>query len=88
MARAAYWFNQHVIDGIVNGVGDGARRSGNFVYDRIDQGVVDRIVNDSGHAAEGSGQLLRRQQSGKVQQYGAYLFVAATLLAAIFVIAS
>jgi len=88
VARAAYWFNQHVIDGIVNGVGAGARRTGEVVYDRIDQGIVDTIVRGSGAAAEGSGGFLRRSQTGKVQQYGAYLFVGATLLAAVFVIAS
>jgi hypothetical protein len=48
--------------------------------------VVDTIVNGSGATAEGSGQLLRKQQTGKVQSYGAYLFAGATLLAAVFVI--
>jgi NADH-quinone oxidoreductase subunit L len=88
IARASYWFNQNVIDGLVNGVGTGARRSGEWVYDNIDQGVVDNIVKGSGAAAEGSGQVLRRGQTGKVQQYGAYLFVGAAFLAAVFVIAS
>ena len=58
---------------------------GQWVYKNIDQGVVDTIVNGSGATAEGSGQLLRKQQTGKVQTYGAYLFAGATILAAIFV---
>ena len=65
-----------------------AVRSGRFVYDKIDQGVIDTLVDETGHGAEGSGGFLRRQQTGKVQAYGAYLFAGAALLAAIFVIAS
>ena len=85
IARAANWVNQYVIDGVVNLVGRGAVEGGQWVYKYIDQGVVDTIVNGSGATAEGSGQLLRKQQTGKVQAYGAYLFAGATLLAAIFV---
>ena len=85
IARAANWVNQYVIDGVVNLVGRSAVEGGQWVYKYIDQGVVDTIVNGSGATAEGSGQILRKQQTGKVQAYGAYLFAGATLLAAIFV---
>ncbi len=85
LARATYWVDQHVIDGVVNLVGTASRRGGQWVYDNVDQRVVDTIVNGSGATAEGSGQLLRRQQTGKVQAYGAYLFAGATILAGIFV---
>ncbi len=88
VARASYWFNQNVIDGIVNGAAQSARASGRWVYDKIDQGIVDNVVKGSGMAAEGGGQILRKSQTGKVQQYGAYLFLGATILAAVFVIAS
>ena len=47
--------------------------------------MVDTIVNGSGDDGRGLGQILRKQQTGKVQAYGAYLFAGATLLAAIFV---
>ena len=87
MARATNWVNQNIIDGFVNLVGTTARRSGEFVYTRIDQGVVDNVVKGSGLAAEGSGQVLRKAQTGKVQTYGAYLFLGAVILVAIFVIA-
>ena len=53
---------------------------------QVDQGVVDTLVNGSGMAAEGSGQVLRKSQNGKVQWYAAYLFLGATILAAIFVV--
>ncbi|HXH57079.1 NADH-quinone oxidoreductase subunit L [Iamia sp.] len=86
IARAANWFDQHVLDGVVNGAGTSSKQVGRWVYDHVDQGVVDKVVRGSGLGAEGSGQLLRRGQTGKVQTYGAYLFGAATVLAAVFVI--
>jgi NADH-quinone oxidoreductase subunit L len=85
IARAAYWFNQNVIDGVVNGTGWAARQSADFVYNRIDQQVVDGLVNGSGATAEESGQLLRKLQTGKVQQYGALLFFGSVVLAGILV---
>jgi len=87
IAKAANWTNQNVIDGVVNLVGTSVRKSGEFVYRYIDQGVVDGAVNASGAAADGSGEILRKAQTGKVQTYGAYLFLGAAILAAIFVIA-
>ncbi|HYI62118.1 MAG TPA: NADH-quinone oxidoreductase subunit L [Acidimicrobiales bacterium] len=86
IARAANWFNQHVLDGVVNGAGSSARFGGRWLYEKVDQGIIDNVVKGSGAGAEGSGQLLRRTQTGKVQTYGAYLFGAATVLAAVFVI--
>jgi NADH-quinone oxidoreductase subunit L len=86
IARAAYWFNQRAIDGVVNAAGIGSARAGRWVYDKIDQGVVDGAINGSGAAAEGGGQLFRRIQTGKVQQYGSLLFGAAALLAGLFIV--
>ena len=86
IARGAYWFNQKVIDAAVDGAGAGAVRSGQFVYDKIDQGIVDTLVDGSGAAAESSGQVLRFMQTGRVQQYAALLFAATAVLAAIFII--
>ena len=79
LAKATYWFNQHVIDAMVNGAGKGARAAGNFVYDNIDQKGIDGLVNAVGSGAEGGGSVLRRTQTGRVQQYAAYLFGAAAL---------
>ncbi len=86
IARAANWFNQNALDGVVNGAGATARSAGHWLYDKVDQGVIDNVVKGSGAGAEGSGQILRKTQTGKVQTYGAYLFGAATVLAAVFVI--
>jgi NADH-quinone oxidoreductase subunit L len=86
IAKGAYWFNQHGIDGVINGAGSTAVKSGRFVYDKIDQSIVDTIVNGSGAAAEGSGQGLRQMQTGRVQQYAALLFAGAALFAGILII--
>jgi len=86
IARAANWFNNKGLDGVVNGVGRGAVLGGRFVYDQIDQKVVDGAVNGSGYAAEGGGQVFRTMQTGKVQQYGAILFAATVVLAGVFIV--
>ncbi len=86
IARAAYWFNQRAIDGVVNGAAQSAVRGGRWVYDKIDQGVIDGAINGSGAGAEGSGQVLRQMQTGRVQQYAALLFASAALFAGILII--
>jgi NADH-quinone oxidoreductase subunit L len=86
VARAAYWVNQNVIDGVVNGAGRFATVAGRFVYERIDQQVVDGAVNGSATLAEDGGQVFRKLTSGKIQQYGALMFAGAAVLAGIFII--
>ena len=81
IARAAYWVNQRVLDGAVNAAGVAARATGQVVYDVVDQKVVDGVVNGAGLSAEEGGSILRRTQTGRVQQYAAMLFAAAALLA-------
>ncbi len=86
LAKATYWFNQNIIDGTVNGVGTGGKKTGNWVYKYIDQGLVDGAVNASGTVASETGHGLQPMQSGKVNQYGALLFGAATVGAIVLVI--
>ena len=81
IARAAYWVNQNVLDGVINGVGKGAQRTANVVYDVIDQRVIDGAVNGAGLSAEEGGSILRHIQTGRVQQYAALLFGAVAVLA-------
>ncbi len=87
LAKAAYWFNQNVLDGVINTTGKITVSAGRFVYRFIDQGAIDGLVNGSGISASGSGQLLRRIQSGKIRQYATLMFGAAATLAAVFIIA-
>jgi len=86
IAKATYWFNQNILDGIVDGTGRTATVAGRWVYRNIDQTIVDGAVNGAGSAAEGTGEVLRGTQSGKVQQYGSLFFGSATVLAILFVI--
>ena len=86
IAKGTYWFNQHVIDAAVNDVGIGARKTGTWVYDNIDQTVVDGAVDGSGWIASEAGHGLQPTQSGKVSQYGALLFGAAAVGAIVLVL--
>ena len=88
IAAAMYWFNMKVLDGIVNGVGIGTARLAPYVYKYFDQGVVDTVVNGSGAVSEESGQLLRRIQTGRVQQYAALLFAGTIFFAGAAIIAA
>jgi len=81
ISRGAYWFNQKVLDGVVNGAGVAARGLARFVYEIVDQKGVDGIVNGAGLASEGSGSLLRHIQTGRVQQYAALMLGAVGVFA-------
>ncbi|MDQ1428188.1 MAG: NADH-quinone oxidoreductase subunit [Acidimicrobiaceae bacterium] len=74
VAAAAYWFNQNVLDGVVNGVAAGSVIVARFTYRYIDQDVVDGLVNGTASSAEGGGSILRKMQTGRVQQYAAAFF--------------
>ncbi|TFH20118.1 MAG: hypothetical protein E4H05_03055, partial [Acidimicrobiales bacterium] len=86
IAKGANWFNQSVLDATVDAAGEGARRTGVWVYDNIDQKIVDGAVDGSGWIAEETGHGLQSTQSGKVSQYGALLFGAAAVGAIVLVL--
>jgi len=86
IAAATYWFNQKVLDRIVDTAGTSTRQAGEFVYRNIDQTLVDGAVNASGFVASETGHALQPVQSGKVNQYGALLFGAAAVAAIVLVI--
>jgi NADH-quinone oxidoreductase subunit L len=86
ISKAAYWFNQSVIDGVVDGAGRSSKRTGEWVYRNIDQRLVDGAVNASGMVASESGHALQPVQSGKVNQYGALLFGAAAVGAIVLIL--
>ena len=87
IANAANWVNTNVIDGVVNGTAVVSRAVAGWLYRNIDQGAIDGTVNGSGAGAEGAGQILRRMQTGRVQQYGTLLFGGAVVLAGILIFA-
>ena len=84
-ARAVNWVNDYVIDGVVNGVGALCRGLAAFVYGGLDQRGIDGVVHGVSVGASGMGGLIRRIQSGRVQQY-AGLLVAGLLLLVVVVL--
>jgi NADH-quinone oxidoreductase subunit L len=86
ISRGAYWINQNILDGIVNGAGTSAKTVAGWVYRNVDQKLVDGAVNGSGNATQAAGGALQPIQSGKVNMYGALLFGAAAIGALILVI--
>ena len=86
LARAAYWFNQNVLDGILHGVARVVRAIATFVYRDIDQRIVDGTVNASAEATKTAGVTVQPIQSGRVGHYGALLFATAAVVALVFVI--
>jgi NADH-quinone oxidoreductase subunit L len=88
IANASYWINQHVIDGVINGAGKGARIVGKFTYEKLDQRGVDGAVNGVAEITGESGGLLRYLQSGRVQRYALLLFGAVGLLSLCLLLAN
>jgi NADH-quinone oxidoreductase subunit L len=88
IATAAYWVDQHVIDGVINGAGRGARAAGRFTYDKLDQRGVDGAVNGVAEITGESGGLLRYFQSGRVQRYALLMFAAVGLLSLAILLAN
>jgi len=80
VARAAYWVNQNVIDGVVNGAGRGAAGAGRFLYDVVDQRGVDGAINGIAAGTGDAGSAVQTVQSGRVQRYALLLFAAVGLL--------
>jgi NADH-quinone oxidoreductase subunit L len=68
LSRGLYWFDLHVVDGLVNL----AAQLGvfvSFLVGKFDDYVVDGAVNGLASATTGSGSVLRRLQTGKLYHY-------------------
>ena len=87
IARAAYWVNQHVIDGIVNGAGVAGKR-GSAAASTATSTSASSTARSTAPAPSPTApaSALRPVQSGKVNQYGALLFGAAAVGAIVLVI--
>ncbi len=87
IAKATYWFNQNIIDKVVDTAGE-----------TVGQGRPVRLRQDRPGRHRGRRQRLRvlvaigavgelrKMQTGKVQQYAALLFAGAPILAGIFIV--
>ena len=83
-SAAVYWFNQNVLDGVVNGTAV-LTRGVSQVVSWFDRTVIDGAVNGAGHTASGVSSVLRFIQSGNVQWYAVALFVGVIALTIVFV---
>ena len=85
LARALAWFDREIIDGIVNFCG-WCGRAGAWINGKIDQYFVDGAVNLVADIVIGSGQKLKRMQTGRINSYayGVAVGVIAIALIAYF----
>lgn len=88
VAGGAYWFDQHAIDGVVNGVGRTAVKVGDFAYDVLDQKGVDGALNALAAGTGDAGGVLTKVQSGRVQRYALLLFIGVGLLSLALLLAN
>jgi NADH-quinone oxidoreductase subunit L len=81
IAAGVYWFNQNVIDNVLNYTGKGAQAAGRFTYNYLDQKGVDGLVNGLATITGDSGAEVRKLQTGRLQFYALMLVVAVVLFA-------
>jgi NADH-quinone oxidoreductase subunit L len=81
IAAGVYWFNQNVIDNVLNYTGRGARYLGHITYDYIDQKGVDGAINGLATLTDDTGGAVRKIQTGRLQFYALLLVIAVGLFA-------
>jgi NADH-quinone oxidoreductase subunit L len=79
IANAAYWFNQNIIDNVLNYTGRGVKKLGEATYRYIDQDVIDGAVNGIGAGTEEAGGAARELQTGRLQFYALFIVAAVGL---------
>jgi NADH-quinone oxidoreductase subunit L len=85
VARGVLWFDMNVVDGVVNTVAAGTKEIARQV-NVFDLGGVDTVYNVSAAGVDATGGFLRRFFTGRVQQYAAFGFAGAVIIAALFII--
>jgi NADH-quinone oxidoreductase subunit L len=85
LSRALAWFDRELVDGIVNFCG-WCGRAAAWINGKIDQYFVDGAVNLVAGAVIGSGQKLKKMQTGRINSYayGVAVGVIAIALLAYF----
>ncbi len=84
-ANLLCWFDAHIIDGIVNGTAFMARAlsSGSILFDG---GIIDGIVNLVGRIIEVGSGVLKRLQTGYVQNYALVMAIGIFVLLSIYIL--
>jgi NADH-quinone oxidoreductase subunit L len=78
------WFNQNVLDGLVNGAAVVARGFSVLIA-WFDRTIIDGFLNGVAGITGETGGLLKYLQSGNVQWYAVVLFVGVIAITIIFV---
>jgi NADH-quinone oxidoreductase subunit L len=86
LARAVVWVNDYVIDAVVNGAGFLSRALGKVVYSGLDQRGIDLAVNAVAAGTDEAGSVMRKLQTGRLQQYAASFVTGAVVLVVVIVI--
>lgn len=69
----SYWFDQHIVDGIINASGSIVRMLSQLST-WIDRHIVDGIVNAVAQLTYSLGHILRHVQNGRLQNYLGFVF--------------
>lgn len=77
------WFDNTIIDGVVNGVA-ALTQKGSSGTGKFDNGFIDGLVNFTGSIVMFFGLLFRKIQTGKVQNYIAYVLLGIIVFYFIF----
>lgn len=75
VARFAYWTNQSILDGLVNGAGVATLGMGDTAYNKVDQPIIDGAVNGLAFSTGTTSNTLKFWQTGNIQTYALSLFV-------------
>lgn len=78
LGRLLFKFDQSIVDGIVDGTGSNTLR-GSTLHDWVDKYIVDGLVNLVGHMTQFFSSVLRRIQTGFVQNYLLFAFIAVVI---------
>ncbi len=84
LTKVLQWFDETVIDGIVNGSAVITKGLSN-ISGWFDNNMVDGLVNASASATERAGSLLSKIQTGKVQTYLVYIVFSFLVIIILFI---
>jgi NADH-quinone oxidoreductase subunit L len=84
LTKVLHWFDDHIIDGVVNGSATAARKIGR-ISRWTDLNVIDGLVNLTAWVSQRAGKLFGRLQTGKVQTYLAFIVFSFIILFLLFV---
>jgi NADH-quinone oxidoreductase subunit L len=81
---AMSWFDKYIVDGLVNSIRNVTVFFFGHGSSKFDQYIVDGAVNGIGYTAQGGSTLLRRMQSGFVQNYALIMGGGIVLLVVVY----